>query len=78
MEIKLRKSCIGNLVSLLPVQDQSISNVKKVSNLKMPRWFCVSFFSLMFLYFRREAVWEYYNGDHDQDKADPGTEVDVL
>ena len=30
------------------------------------------------LYFRREAVGEYYNGDHDQDKADPGTEVDVL
>ena len=44
----------------------------------MPRWFCVSFFSLMFLYFRREVVWEYYNADHDQDKADPGTEVDVL
>ena len=46
--------------------------------LKMPQWFCVSFFSLMFLYFRRESVGEYYNGDHDQDKVDPGTEVDVL
>ena len=46
--------------------------------LKMPQWFFVSFFSLMFLYFRRESVGEYYNGDHDQDKVDPGTEVDVL